>query len=226
MSRIENRSHGRQQVRSTRKTRPEARKARRSFLPTCEILENRYVPTTPGTLFTTLANVNQTVVGGAPDLPNIKQIDGTSLGGMAYDNDISHTTPQVNDLINVVVVDQVTSYNASNGTNPLAGFSPNTLTMVAAAQGQITAISNGIFTVNFLSGELAFFIASGNTYNPQEPSTWGATDSTGTHFQGDKALYTMTLAQNVFPGNGQGIAPFGADEINQTSLNTNASQQT
>src|SRR5262249_15838095 len=160
------------------KSRREAPRARRASRPACEPLEDRCVPTT--TVLTTLANVNGSVVdpnnplGLTRDYTNVIRINGTTLGGMDFGNDITRTgTPKVNDRSNMVVVDQITTYNLKNGSNPPANFNPDTLTVVTAAQGHVSAIdisdpAHPVFTVNFDSGQVALFLVSpAGGYNPQ-----------------------------------------------------------
>jgi hypothetical protein len=175
------------------------------------------------TFVTGTETVNQSAFGGNPSYNMVNRITGTSLGGYEFANDITHTTPTVGDLVNIVVVDKITGYIQTGGTNQNPGFGANNVLMVSALQAQITSTGLGVINTKFLSSSIGFYLNTGG-YNPQNPSTWGA--SIAGVFQTPTAITSLVNPPtNVVPGpNGQGDL-FLASQINGSTVNTGANQQ-
>jgi uncharacterized repeat protein (TIGR01451 family) len=210
-------------LRSPRKARPGVARVPRGFRPTLESLEDRCVPSVT-TLFTQPANVNQTVAGGpaGSDLTNIIRISGTNLGGFEFANDITSSTPTVNDYINLVAVDQISNYTEVGGNAHRTSFGNNTVALIYAMQAQVTAVtvSGGVtnVSVSILGGALGLYPIPASNYDPLRVAQDGATDAlTGLTFNNPLALYTLNAAANVEPGlDGEGDF-FPVDQLNQAS---------
>jgi hypothetical protein len=172
---------------------------------------------------TSTETVNQSVFGGSPTLLQQMRAAGSNFAGYAFDNNISHTSPQVGDLINTVAVDHFTTYvtggtGFNRGTNNVAN--PQTVTVIIASQERITSAAGGVFNVAYLSGRAALYNTSG--LNATHPSTWGFTG-----IGGATPLYSLANvpSQGIVPspvGEGDAFAP---GQINVGSVNTLAPQQ-
>jgi hypothetical protein len=172
---------------------------------------------------TSTETVNQSVFGGSPNLALQMRAVGTSLGGYSFANDITSTTPTAGDLVNVVSVDHFTAYitggtGFNRGTNNVAN--PQTITIVSATQQRVTSVTAGGINTQILSGQAGFYNVPAG-FNPQHPSTWGATNP---GFVNPTGRYTLASvpSQGVVPsppGEGDFFTPA---QINVFGLNTAA----
>jgi len=160
---------------------------------------------------------NQAVLGGATSFNVVTRVDGTSFGGFDFGNDITSAAgPNVKDIVNVVTVDQITSYNRNAApSNPLSNFGANTAVLVFAGQLKVTSVVGSAVQAQVLNGSFGIFQGSQATYDPKHAATWNATGV-------PVALYSLSVPITVIPGpNGQGDF-FPAGNVNVAAFNTNA----
>jgi len=171
---------------------------------------------------------NQSALGGSTSFDVVTRVNGTTLGGYDFGNNITSASGPgaKGDTVNVLVVDQITSYNRNaSPSNPLSNFGTNTGVVVFAGQLHITSISGTAITAQFINGQFGIFQGSQATYDPKHAATWGATNAAGTTFVSPVGLYSLSTPTAVVPGpNGQGDF-FLASQVNQSGFNTNAAVQ-
>ncbi len=174
---------------------------------------------------TTTERVNESVFGGSPNLTTQMRAAGTNLGGYEFANDITHSTPMVGDIVNIVTVDQFSSYltggtGGSRGTKNDA--SPATVTVITATQFKITSLPAGAINGTLINSVAGVYNTA--AINVLHPASYGATDATGATFVSPTATYSLTAPPvlGIVPGaNGEGDA-FTAAQINFQAVNTGA----
>lgn len=173
--------------------------------------------------FTTqLATAHQNIVPPGSDVNNVSIVQGTTFGGASYANNISTTgAPVVGNTLRIVSADVITGYTNPGFTTSSFGGGNSQVVAVFAGQGTVTNVSGGIASASLDSGRVFLFSVPLNSFNPTQPSTWGITGS-------PLATFGAVAPQNVnIPGGGAGdpIA-FLANQVNVTSINSTAGQQT
>jgi hypothetical protein len=164
---------------------------------------------------------NQAALGGSTSFNQVIRVNGTAFGGRDFGNDITSTSPTAGDLVNIITVDQITSYNRNGSpSNPLSNFGNNTGVIVAAIQGKLVSVGGGFFNVQILNGRAGFYAQSQATYDPLHPATYGATNAAGTTFNTPVAQYTLHTPVDVVPGPKGESDNFPASQVNSTSVNT------
>jgi hypothetical protein len=168
-----------------------------------------------------------TSTGGATTAPDVDLINGhTSLGALYLNNLTTNSFPFGGAASAVAVGSNIlASYGARTGGGPTPLYNGLPVVAVFAFSGSTTSGPGPIFRAT--GGRVGLFtIGALSTYRQFDPTTWGATNATGTALLSPIAVWDLKPAESVFDpgdvpgGGGQGFFNLGTAKVNQISLNT------
>jgi hypothetical protein len=116
----------------------------------------------------------------------VQQIDGTTLGGVSVNNNVNRDSGNVamGDVYHNIAVDVISGYNRFGNPNQSAtgafgpAAAPRDAVVITATIGHVTAttVVNGVVvaaSLAFDQAKAAVFTIPTNTFNPNNPATWG-----------------------------------------------------
>jgi len=154
--------------------------------------------TAQAAVITASATAQQTVAGGAVNVPNVQLM--LTTGGSSFTNQLSLGLPSNGDQARTALAAQIVGYNntsnnfllANFGTNKLTAVFVGTATLVNGVGGQIIG-SYGPGT-----GVLALYATpAGTAFNRADPNTWYANAAT------PLATFGIVARDNIVPGTGE-----------------------
>jgi hypothetical protein len=172
------------------------------------------------TFFTDLSSFTTNFVGGS--VQNVTDVNGITGRGATYTNNVTTNAPNLGGAIHVVGSNLLGSYSLEGGTGASATFNGLPLVGVFSLSGSTTATDvNGVSTATFTSGNLAFFtISDANSFNLNDPLTWGATNAAGTLLNTPIAVFSLGAPDNIAPGSGYAGFNLPASAVNEAGIST------
>ncbi|SFW11282.1 PEP-CTERM sorting domain-containing protein [Nitrosovibrio sp. Nv17] len=172
------------------------------------------------TFFTDLANFQIDSAGGTT--PNVTDVNGITGRGVTFTNNVTSNAAGSAGAIRVVGSNLLGSYTVQGGTGADATYNGLAIVGVFSLTGTASAPdAAGVSTATFTGGSLAFFtISNPNSYNLNDPLSWGATNGAGTLLNAPIAVFNLGTPDNVAPGTGYSAFNLLAGQVNTSGVST------